>query len=187
MKKDKKKEDKKNEVTLEDLIEKERAALGSTQTKVTLETFLAWKKRKIQEKKDAAKQEEEKKRNDFKAGRQIGLSGREMFSFNPDMAKEYDMEDGDEAIDSYSYENEEDQMEYKEINLDILGQEAQEVDGSGTKAPEDRFKDNKSDQNGTETSEEADGAAAVPINENLFLEEDLEGLDDELNDLELDE
>lgn len=187
LKKDKKKDDKKNEVTLEDLIERERAALGPTQTKVTLETFLAWKKRKIQEKKDTAKQEEEKKRNDFKAGRQIGLSGREMFSFNPDMAKEYDMEEGDEAIDSYSYDNDEDQMEYKEINLDILGQDAQEVDGSGTLAPENRFEGRKEEENGTETSDSDGAAAAVPINENLFLEEDLDGLDEELNDLELEE
>lgn len=48
LKKDKKKDDKKNDISLEDLIEKERAALGDKQTRVTLETFLAWKKRKIQ-------------------------------------------------------------------------------------------------------------------------------------------
>lgn len=48
LKKDKKKDDKRDEISLEDLIEKERAALGPKQTKVTLETFLAWKKRKIQ-------------------------------------------------------------------------------------------------------------------------------------------
>lgn len=184
LKKDKKKEDKKDEVTLEDLIEKERAALGPTQTKVTLETFLAWKKRKIQEKKDAAKKEEDKKRNDFKAGRQVGLSGREMFSFNPEMAMQNDMEEGDEAVDSYSYADE-DQVEYKEINLDILENDAQEVDGTGTVAKEDRFKEeNKS--NGDDGNA-VEGASAVPINENLFLEEDLDGLDEELNDLELEE
>lgn len=52
LKKDKKKiEDKKNEISLVDLIERERAALGPKQTKITLETFIAWKKRKLQEKK----------------------------------------------------------------------------------------------------------------------------------------
>lgn len=52
LKKDKKKlDDKKNEISLVDLIERERAALGSNQTKITLETFIAWKKRKLQEKK----------------------------------------------------------------------------------------------------------------------------------------
>jgi len=38
-------------ISLEDLIESQRAALGSNVTKVTLETFIAWKKRKIEEKK----------------------------------------------------------------------------------------------------------------------------------------
>lgn len=131
MKKDKKKlEDKANEVTLEDLIEKERAALGPKQTKVTLETFLAWKKRKIEEKKDILKKDEEKKRNEYKAGRQAGLSGREMFSFNPDLAMDNDMDDGDELFDSSLYrrgDDEEDTNEYKEINLAALEGDVQEV------------------------------------------------------------
>lgn len=76
---DKKKEDKKDEISLEDLIEHERAALGSNLTKVTLETFLAWKKRKVKEKKDAAIKEEEMKRLDYKAGRQIGVRFQNRF------------------------------------------------------------------------------------------------------------
>lgn len=51
-----------------------------------METFLAWKKRKLKEKEEQAIKDEEKKRNDYKAGRQIGISGREMFYFNPDLA-----------------------------------------------------------------------------------------------------
>ncbi|XP_056635317.1 zinc finger CCCH domain-containing protein 15 homolog [Diorhabda carinulata] len=182
LKKDKKKlEDKSNEITLEDLIEKERAALGSKQTKVTLESFLAWKKRKIQEKKDQLQKDEDKKRNEFKAGRQVGLSGREMFSFNPELAKDNDMEDGDELFDSSAYPNEEENIVYKEIDLGILGGEGQEADGTGTVATEDRFKD-------TSASEKAiEGAAAVPINENLFLEADLDELDEELEGLDLEE
>lgn len=49
------------------------------QTRVTLESFIAWKKRKIEEKKEKIRKEEEKKRNEFKSGKNIGLSGREMF------------------------------------------------------------------------------------------------------------
>lgn len=50
LKRDKKKlEEKKNEISLVDLIERERAALGPNQTKITLETFLAWKKKKIKD------------------------------------------------------------------------------------------------------------------------------------------
>ena len=47
LKKDQKKEDKKDEISLEELIEKERAALGGELTKITLETFMKWKERKV--------------------------------------------------------------------------------------------------------------------------------------------
>lgn len=185
LKKDKKKDEKKSDITLEDLIERERAALPPTQTKINLETFLAWKKRKIQEKKDAAIKEEEKRRNDYKAGRQVGLSGREMFSFNPDLAKESEMEEGDEAFDSYSVAEEEDEVQYKELNLDMLGLEAQEADGTGTVATEDRLK-NVEPANEDSSSNAAADVGAVPINENLFLDEDLDALDEELKDLDID-
>lgn len=60
---------------MEELIETERQALNSsTSTKLTLETFLQWKKRKLKEKKDAQDEEEEKKRMNFKAGHHIGVS-----------------------------------------------------------------------------------------------------------------
>ncbi|KAK9877986.1 hypothetical protein WA026_020200 [Henosepilachna vigintioctopunctata] len=185
LKKDKKKDDKKNDITLEELIEKERSALGPNQTKVTLESFIAWKKRKIQEKKDTLKKEEDKKRSDYKAGRQVGLSGREMFSFNPDMAKDNDMEDGDEAFDSYSREQEEDEIEYKEIDLMQLEEEAQEVDGTGTVAIEDRLKQKSDSVLSTSNIEDHQEVEAIPINENLFLEEDLDALEDEMNDLDM--
>ncbi|KAK3915447.1 Zinc finger CCCH domain-containing protein 15-like protein [Frankliniella fusca] len=193
LKKDKKKE-KKEEISLEDLIERERAALGSKLTKVTLETFIAWKKRKLKEKAENAAKEEEKKRQDFKAGRQVGISGREMFSFNPELAAGDSMDDGDEAFDSYKREDDDDEgnVEYRELNLDLLAAEAQEVDSSGTQATEDRLQRLKEETDrdipdetlGKAEADEVAGAAAA-INENLFLEDDLDGLDDELDDLEL--
>jgi len=63
LKKDRNKMDKQQEeISLEDLIERERAALGHNTTRVTLETFLAWKKKKIKEKEDQTKKEQDKKR-----------------------------------------------------------------------------------------------------------------------------
>lgn len=184
LKKDKKKDEKKSDITLEDLIERERAALPPSQTKITLETFLAWKKRKLQEKKDAAIKEEEKRRNDYKAGRHVGLSGREMFSFNPELAKDNEIEEGDEAFDSYSVAEEEDEVQYKELNLDMLGLEAQEADGTGTVANEDRLK--TSELASDDRASDAVDVGPVPINENLFLDEDLDALDEELKDLDID-
>lgn len=92
-------DEQKETISLEELIESERAALGSNVTKVTLESFLAWKKRKVEEKKQQLVKDEEKKRNDFvKHGRLMGLSGREMFTFNPDLIANDD-EDADNDID----------------------------------------------------------------------------------------
>lgn len=51
-----------------------------------------------------------------------------MFSFNPELAADYDMEDGDEAFDTYSRDEEEDdQIQYRELQLDLIELEAQEV------------------------------------------------------------
>lgn len=58
---------------MEDLIEKERAALGPKQTKVTLESFLAWKKRKLREREETNTKENTRKKAEFKAGRSVGV------------------------------------------------------------------------------------------------------------------
>ncbi|XP_050532376.1 zinc finger CCCH domain-containing protein 15 homolog [Daktulosphaira vitifoliae] len=172
LKKDRKKDDKKDEIQLEDLIERERAALNSVKfTRVTLESFLAWKKRKVKEKKEAIIKDEEKKRSDYKAGRQVGLSGREMFSFNPEMAVGDSIDDGEEAFDSYLREDEEETDNIREIKLEALESEASEVDDTGTRLPVNRFAETESN--------------VIPINENLFIDEDLDDLDNELDELNL--
>ena len=43
----KKMKEDKAEISIEDLVETERAALGPNTTKVTLETFMEWKKKKV--------------------------------------------------------------------------------------------------------------------------------------------
>lgn len=64
------------------------------------------------------------------------------------------------------------------------------MDNTGTVAEEDRWQKMKASLPVTTENGEAEGAAAAipsssdaaPINENLFLDEDLEGIDDELSD-----
>ena len=73
---DKKKEEKEDEISLEDLIERERSALGPNVTKITLESFLAWKKRKRQEKIDKLEQDMERRKADFKAGKELVVCTR---------------------------------------------------------------------------------------------------------------
>jgi hypothetical protein len=170
------------------LVEIERAKLGFDLTKITLESFLEWKKKKIREKQDKDQKENDRKKAEFKAGKNVGLSGREMFTFNPDLAKDEDMEEGEMAFDNIPRDDEEDdQLMYREINLEALVNEAQETDGSGTQTIKREFSlpPDKSqaiaagglDQNLIESE---------PIDEALFAEEDdLDILEDELNSLSI--
>jgi hypothetical protein len=121
-------EDQKETISLEELIESERASLGASVTKVTLDTFLAWKKRKLEEKKQQLVKDEEKKRNEFvKHGRLVGLSGREMFTFNPDLIANDD-EDADNDIDyRHRSDDEEEEGEGEEDNDETNEQENVEI------------------------------------------------------------
>lgn len=76
-----------------------------------------------------AKEEEQKMKN-YKSGKQFGLSGKEMFSFNPDLADDGPMEEGDAVFDSYARsddDDDDDAFEYKEVDLEELAFAAQEV------------------------------------------------------------
>ncbi|XP_016320809.1 zinc finger CCCH domain-containing protein 15-like isoform X2 [Sinocyclocheilus anshuiensis] len=216
LKKDKKKEEKnEEEISLDDLIETERSALGGNVTRITLETFLAWKKRKRQEKLAKAEEDMERKKADFKAGRALGVSGREVFEFRPELVN-----DDDEEADDTKYSEDDDtefsnEMEDTEEvqDIDIARFIPKEVDNAGiTVATADRFTAKASTTNDTDDNKlsEASGgdvengelgqdptlengetneeeSEAVPVDENLFTGEDLDELEEELNTLDLDE
>lgn len=59
----------------------------------------------------------------------------------------------------------------REIQLEALKLEASEVDDTGTRLPQNRFNDSE--------------VSTMPINENLFLDDDLDDLDDELDEINL--
>ncbi|XP_060786428.1 zinc finger CCCH domain-containing protein 15 [Neoarius graeffei] len=142
LKKDKKKEENEEEqISLEELIESERAALGPNVTRITLETFLAWKKRKRQERITKSQQDMERKKADFKAGKSLGVSGREVFEFRPELVN-----DDDEEADDTKYTEVDDELiqEVEEEDecqdIDIARFVLKEVDNTGiTVAAADRF------------------------------------------------
>lgn len=207
LKKDQKKDDKAEEISLEDLIERERAALSSKDlTKVTLESFLKWKERKRKEKTDLALADAEKKKTNYAAGKMFGISGREMFEFNPDLIQG----DDDEADDGMVYERDDDDDEedsegqVREVNLDMFAEEAQDyvelpstatTNGrshevcNGTNEDEDDYRklgmaaalvdSDSDDENGDEAAGEDE------IDENLFDGEDLDLVEEELENLEV--
>lgn len=172
-----------DEFTLEDLIEKERAALNSQNlTKVTLESFMMWKKRKLTEKKDALRKDQEKKLKEFKAGNKIGLSGRDMFTFNPELANEagmYDEEDGD----TFSYqpstedgeEEESDQIVTNDLSDINYYTEYFKIDDDENGVVPDVSSLKINDVGGA-----AAGPSSVPIDEDLFNDDEL--FDDEDED-----
>ncbi|KAL5971484.1 Zinc finger CCCH domain-containing protein 15 [Taenia solium] len=175
LRKDRKKmEEQKETISLDELIETERRALGMNQTKVTLQTFLAWKKRKREEKIAAGKQAKEKKQADFAQGRMFGISGREMFEFNPEFANEGEEIDGD-VCDSRLREPEEGEEEYEVHDIDITAFDVGSLEGpeTGDAAP---------------LAANIAGAPQkdqIVIDEELFNDADLEGLEEELEDLGL--
>ncbi|XP_034989385.1 zinc finger CCCH domain-containing protein 15 [Zootoca vivipara] len=212
LKKDKKKEEKEEEISLEDLIEKERAALGANVTKITLESFLAWKKRKRQEKINKAEQDMERRKADFKAGKALVISGREVFEFRPELVDADDEEADDTRYIQGTGEDEVDeQVDVNDIDLNLYVPKA--VDETGitvaslerfstyTSAEKDDNKLSEASGGGLENGEQSDLEAdsdmegtqengiidAVPVDENLFTGEDLEELEEELNTLDLEE
>uniref|UniRef100_A0A3B3C8Y4 Zinc finger CCCH domain-containing protein 15 n=1 Tax=Oryzias melastigma TaxID=30732 RepID=A0A3B3C8Y4_ORYME len=207
LKKDKKKEEKEEEISLEELIENERAALGPNVTRITLESFLAWKKRKRQEKVGSDIY------RSVVSFTFLQVSGREVFEFRPEL-----VDDDDDEADDTRYANEESEEEEEEEvsaaniqDIDLSRFVPQEVDHTGiTVASTDRF--SRDHRGGTDASsreennilacgggeanglsgtpeEEEDGGGEedVPVDENLFTGEDLEELDEELNTLELED
>ncbi|ROL52363.1 Zinc finger CCCH domain-containing protein 15 [Anabarilius grahami] len=180
LKKDKKKEEKiEEEISLEDLIETERSALGANVTRITLETFLAWKKRKRQEKMAKAEQDMERKKADFKAGRAFGVEDSDEVQ-DLDVArfipKEVDhagitMASADRFTARAPPSNDTDDNKLSEASGGAME--------NGEHSPDQTLEDG-------ETNDEEE-SEAVPVDENLFTGEDLDELEEELNTLDLDE
>ncbi|XP_072047966.1 zinc finger CCCH domain-containing protein 15-like [Amphiura filiformis] len=137
LKRDKKKMDdqaaEQASISLEELVEDERARLSSKNlTKITLESFNAWKARKLKEKKSKYTADQKKKKDELKAGKSLGVTGRELFSFRPELV---DLDDAD-ADDVVTYvreeEEEKDDGPVVDLTFENLAAAAREADNSGT-------------------------------------------------------
>ncbi|XP_059146216.1 zinc finger CCCH domain-containing protein 15-like [Physella acuta] len=175
LKKDQKKDDKDDQISIEDLVETERAALGVNVTKVTLESFLIWKERKKREKIEKHILDQEKKKADYKAGRTVGISGRQMFEFNPDLVLADDDEAQEGEIEREREEDEEESLKVVEIRDDQWV--AVEVDNTGTQAADDRLESLKSmlhiqQTAAREESSKLDEAAALSSTSDSRLQEE---------------
>lgn len=204
-------------ITIEELVENEREQLtgsGKTLTKVTLDSFLAWKERKLWEKQDKASLEKAKKEEAFRAGRTHGISGRELFEFNPELAEDDDQEATEENF-----------AELRESDEEVEGSEGIDVTGTetvstlvtpappppSTKAPKEVCEGGEggeaastitqAPEGGTTDDDQATAVTAeatssdIAIDEDLFAQEEDEipvdealfDVDDDLQDLNLEE
>jgi len=172
LKKDKKRMEKEAQaISIEELIEKERANLDTSKlTKVTLETFVAWKKKKLKEKALAEKKEKSKKE------KQGTVSGRDLFLKDPTMLARH-VEDDDDGEDfDLTRQEEDDGTKVHEIKFDEYGIMDDGVDES-TDVQLARARG----------EEPVDGAAAaaVDVDEDLFDDEDLDELEGDLDALDI--
>lgn len=97
-----KKKDDKEKVSLEQFLETERHKIAGEKTPVTLESFTKWKNERVAKKQAVEDEDRKQKEQRRAAGKMTGLSGREVFTFNPDLLDDYDEED-DEEFDLTQY------------------------------------------------------------------------------------
>ncbi|CAE6425560.1 unnamed protein product [Rhizoctonia solani] len=108
-----------NTISLEEFLEVERHKLGSNLTPVTPETFAVWKKTRLDRK--AAQEDAMRKAKDAQAaaGKNIGMSGRDLFQYNPEWFEQDSDEEPDWDFSAYRRE--------KQVEDDQEEQEEQEV------------------------------------------------------------
>jgi len=191
LKKDRKRQEKeREEISIEELIEKERANLSTGNlTKVTLETFVAWKKKKLKEKAESEKKLKDKRKNEFKSGKTGGLSGREMFMFNPSIVNQHADDDDDDGEDFDLNIREQEDMGVKvhEIKFDEYGIMDDGLDDS-TETQLARARTERGESSADTAAAAASTSAtntATVIDEDLFDDEDLDELEEDLDKLDV--
>ncbi|KAL3307134.1 hypothetical protein Ciccas_014360 [Cichlidogyrus casuarinus] len=91
--------------TLEELIETERLQLGTNLTKVTYQTFMAWKQRKRKEAALLVKEDKAKKQKSFKSGVIKGVSPPLTVVIDEALFDDADLDDLDSEIENLDLEN----------------------------------------------------------------------------------
>eukprot|EP01121_Diplochlamys_sp_Union-15-3_P009507 TRINITY_DN2594_c0_g1_i1.p1 TRINITY_DN2594_c0_g1~~TRINITY_DN2594_c0_g1_i1.p1 ORF type:complete len:372 (-),score=100.06 TRINITY_DN2594_c0_g1_i1:63-1178(-) len=97
---------------IEDILERERRRLPPGGTKVTAETFALWKAEKLKEKANAEKKAAEEREKEIQSGK-AKMSGREMFSYRPDLFVKDEEEDDDDVVDLKLYNKEDEEVDAK--------------------------------------------------------------------------
>ncbi|CAH8826580.1 unnamed protein product [Trichobilharzia szidati] len=183
----KKMEEQKEIISIEDLVERERQALGLNQTKVTLHTFMEWKKRKRIEKLEKRFADKAAREANYKQGRSTGISGREIFEFDPTLVMEaVDDDDTSGIVDSKIRDDEDNEYSgpVRDIDLNMFTIEGLESENCATG---DAVTGASAMPGVSKINENGYGGDDVVIDEELFDETDLADIEAEINELELEQ
>lgn len=156
----KKKKDEDDETTLEEYIEHERGKITGPLTPVTEASFAEWKKKRIEKKKLEEDEKKKAKEAAIKAGKALSLSGRDLFTYRPDL-----FVDDDEAGDDDLYQNREASD----------GEESDEPQKYGMVDASEESDTEEDYTNGGEGSSKSREVGA--LEEDVFVTEDLDNLD----------
>ncbi|KAG2053320.1 hypothetical protein BDR06DRAFT_956626 [Suillus hirtellus] len=93
-----------NTISLEDFLEIQRHKLGSNLTPVTPETFAVWKKTRMDKKEAETDALRKAKETQHAAGKNSGMSGRDLFQYNPEWFEDDEDETEDWDLSVYRRE-----------------------------------------------------------------------------------
>lgn len=125
--------DKKETVSLEVFLETERHKIPHPRTPVTLDSFNKWKAERVKRKEEAEQEDLKQKEQQRRANKLTGLSGREVFTFRPELLDEYDEDEEDEEFDLAQYrhrDSDDDESDDESGVDDDRGSVTASIDGS---------------------------------------------------------
>jgi len=95
--------EKANMISLEEFLEVERHKLGSNLTPVTRESFAKWKQTRMNKKEAEADVLRKAKDAQAAAGKSSGMSGRDLFQYNPEWFQDADEDEDEDDWDLSKY------------------------------------------------------------------------------------
>ncbi|TCD64016.1 hypothetical protein EIP91_004684 [Steccherinum ochraceum] len=107
-------------ISLEEFLEVERHKLGTNLTPVTPETFAKWKRTRMDKKMAEDEAARRAKDTQAAAGKSSGMSGRDLFTYNPEWFEDEDEEEDEWDLAKYRKQQEEDDLVAEEERLQQL-------------------------------------------------------------------
>ncbi|KAG6820089.1 hypothetical protein H0H93_005518 [Arthromyces matolae] len=113
-----------NQISLEEFLEVERHKLGPNLTPVTPETFAIWKKTRMDKKEAETEALRKAKDAQNAAGKNVGMSGRDLFTYNPEWFEDEEEDGGDDwDLDKYRREKQAEDEQAEEQRIAALSLE----------------------------------------------------------------